>query len=400
MATDWTAAPGPYTNLTGAAEYRVDEAGFVRWRGILTLVAAARGAVPIPAAALPHASSIPLYVDWLAGSRSLYIAAAVPGTLEVAYNGGLAAGATVDLDPLAYAAAVGWPAPAPAAPGPRTNTPATFVLAGITFNTGGPDAAGVRWFASIVDGADSPEQALELDRRTGAHGAHFAGGWYGVRPLVLEGQCVAENLDALKAARSRLMAAADLLRVLGVLEINDPGAPWRAEVYRADRPRFLIESGYYATFVLPLASPDHRRYSLAERSATTNLSAVTAGVTANVVADVSAGGGTSSQLVAVNAGNTDAPVRLELAGPLTNPAVTHDETGAVIRLALTVNAGSLLVVEPERRTVTLDGTSRRGSVVGRPGWFALAPGTNTLRLSASSTDPAGALTARWRDAWT
>jgi len=283
---------------------------------------------------------------------------------------------------------------------PRSNTPATFVLGGLTFNTGAPDAFGVRWFASIVDGADSAEQDLEVERRTGAHGVYFAGGWYGRRPLLLEGQVVAENLDAMKAARSRLMAAADLLRALGVLEVNDPGVPWRAEVYRADRPRFEIESGYYATFALPLASPDHRRYSLAERVASTNLSSISTGVSADVVADVSAGGGTSSQLLAVNAGNTEAPVRLELAGPLTNPTVTHDESGSVIRFALTLNAGDVLVVEPERRTVTLGGVTRRGSVVGRPGWFGLRPGTNTLRLSAASTNPAATLTARWRDAHT
>ncbi len=397
-AIDWFALAG--SGYTGQARARVDADGLVRLSGTLTTTVAgiyaggAGATITIPVVAQPIPAAIPAYFDWsgAAGSMNVFLLAITPLNLAC-YS---PAGAVLNL------ATIAWQGTAPPADPaqPRNNTPATFVLAGLTFNTGAPDAFGVRWFASIVDGADSPEQDLEVERRTGAHGVYFAGGWYGRRPLLLEGQVVAENLNAMKAARSRLMAAADLLRALGVLEVNDPGGPWRAEVYRADRPRFSIESGYYATFTLPLASPDHRRHGQTLGRLSSNISAISAGVVAPVVANVSAGGGTASQVQATNAGNTPAAAIIRLAGPLTDPVITHDETGSTIRFAgLILLAGDVLEVDLNRRTITLAGVSRRQFVAGPAAWFMLAPGANTIRFAAASTDPAATMTVEWRDAY-
>jgi len=279
------------------------------------------------------------------------------------------------------------------------NSAAVYRLGGLTFNTGAPDDAGVRWYASIVDGADSPEQVVATEERVGADGVYFSAGYYGRRLLLLEGQVAAPDHAGLKAARGRLMAAVDLVRGLGALEVDDP-QPWRAEVYRADRPRFVILDPRLATFTLPLASPDPRRYGQTLRVAVANLSAISTGVVADVVANVSAGGGTASQVVATNAGDTGAPAIIRIAGPVTDPVITHDETGSTIRFAgLTLLAGDVLELDLDRRSITLAGVSRRQFVSGRAGWWALAPGPNTVRFSAASTDPAATMTVEWRDAY-
>lgn len=394
---DWTPLAG--TGYTGTVEAMVTHDGLVKVRGTIVTTlngtnwapAGAGASVVIPPAFQAPVGVYPVYID--------YEGYTAPGTLNAAHLSGVLQLGTYNPagDVLVLTNRVAWQGPVPPDL-PGTNRPAVYSLGGITFNDGVPDADGTRWYASITDGVDSPDQAIEVEQRAGAHGTYFAGGWYGKRPLVLEGQVVALNYQRLKAARTRLAAATSLLQRLGVLEVYDP-VPWRAEVYRADRPRFAIESPTYARFSVPLAAPDPRRYALAERSGVTNLSSITTGVSAPVSAPVSAGGGTGSQIVALNDGTEEAPVRLELAGPLTNPVITHTESGGRIALAITILAGDVLVIDTYDKTVLLGGVNRRPSVTGSPDWFLLQPGVNAIRLAASSTDPAGTLTARWRDTY-
>lgn len=282
------------------------------------------------------------------------------------------------------------------------NAASVMRLGGITFNDGVPDVDGLKWYLNIVDGADSPEHTVGVEERAGADGVHFAGGYYGRRPLLLEGQVTAPDFYRLKRGRDRLMAATNFIRTLGVLEVDGiaAGFGWRVELYRADRPRFTVEDRRLASFSLPMAAPDPRRYGQSEKNGPVALSAVSTGVTAPVVAPVSAGGGTASQVTAWNDGNVDTPVVLEIRGPVTDPLITHDESGSTIRFSgLVLNAGEVLVIDTHARTIVLGGESRRSYVSGRPGWFLLEPGQNAVRFAAASTDPAASLTVRWRDAY-
>lgn len=277
------------------------------------------------------------------------------------------------------------------------NDPATYVLGDIVFNARVADGDGLRWYASL-EGLGGPTSRVDVQPRQGLAGSLFSPGVNGTRQLTMTGMVVAADYAALKRARNRLAAAVNLVAAMGTLVVND-AQPYQMQVYRADELRFEPDaSPTVGRFQVGLVAPDPLRYSTVAQALSTSLSSITTGVTAPVVAPVSAGGGTASQVTAFNGGTTATPVVLEIAGPVTNPVVTHDESGSVIRLALTVIAGDLLVLDSDARSILLNGVNVRSSAVGRVRWFDLAPGANTIRFAAASADPAASLTVRWRAA--
>lgn len=282
-------------------------------------------------------------------------------------------------------------------PAALANAPATYELGGIVFNTRTPDGDGLTWYGNLAGlGGSTPR--VEDVPRGGLDGSFFPGGRHGTRQLTLAGKVLAPDFAGLKRARDRLAAALNLVHQVGPLVVNDP-APFRLEVYRADALQYEPDSLVVASFQVGLVAPDPRRFGVGEYAQTTNLSTVNTGVTAPVTAPVNAGGGSASQILATNAGTTDTPVVLEVRGPVTNPVVQHDESGHRIALALELTAVDTLVLDSDARTITIGGSSRRYAVAGLPQWFDLAPGPNSIRLSAASTDPAATLTVRWRDAY-
>lgn len=275
------------------------------------------------------------------------------------------------------------------------------VLGGIEFNTGLPSALGFTWWTALT-GWDSPSPRITVTDRPGADGAFWTPGYHGTRSIGLAGLVHAATLDDLDLARRHLASVTNLVRQLGTIVVGDPVLGTQTEVLRREALRWRVlyaqEGEAFAEFSIGLVSPSAMLMSSTLRSATTTLATVTTGAAFPLAFPIAFGGGTSSQILAINSGTVDTPVRLELAGPLTNPTVIHDTTGSRIRLAITIPAGDVLVIDSDARSITLGGASRRSTVLGRPEWFHLVPGDNTVRLAAESTDPAGRLTAYWRDA--
>lgn len=124
--------------------------------------------------------------------------------------------------------------------------------------------------------------------------------------------------------------------------------------------------------------------------------------------DVPSGGrsygsaGTSGRVTAVNDGASPAYPVLRLDGPVAQPSIEQVNTGAILTLDATIQAGEYLIIDTRTRAVLLMGTSPRRSWV-RAGstWPLLAPGSNELAyrgnaLPGSPGQPS-LLTVSWRD---
>ncbi|MCQ1951623.1 phage tail family protein [Arthrobacter sp. zg-Y859] len=105
----------------------------------------------------------------------------------------------------------------------------------------------------------------------------------------------------------------------------------------------------------------------------------------------------SGEIPVLNSGTAPAPVVASIKGPVPRPSIQRRETGEVMTFDLDVLAGQTLAVDFDRRTVNLNGVSRRGSLRGR--WFELGPGLNTLKFDAAAYSPTATMTASWYDAW-
>lgn len=112
-------------------------------------------------------------------------------------------------------------------------------------------------------------------------------------------------------------------------------------------------------------------------------------------------GGTSSttdQVVIEIGGNRPTPPTFVIEGPVTNPRILNDDTGAELEFIITLDTGDTLTIDTKYKTVRLNGTANRRSSLVAPDWFFLEPGTNTLRYRAEA-ETASTLTIYYRNAW-
>ena len=108
------------------------------------------------------------------------------------------------------------------------------------------------------------------------------------------------------------------------------------------------------------------------------------------------GTATSGAASIVNAGNFITQPTLRLDGPLTNVTLTNETTGESLVITYTLGSGEYLLVDFAAKTVLLNGTASR--YYAKSGtWWALRPGSNSIRFAASSGS--GTATLSWRDAW-
>jgi tail protein len=110
---------------------------------------------------------------------------------------------------------------------------------------------------------------------------------------------------------------------------------------------------------------------------------------------------TAGRILAENTGTAPTGLTLTLTtgGPLTQPRVTllAGTVSQTLQYNDVLQPGQTLVIDTKARTVYLDGTSRRGKLVGD--WFLLPPGSSEIRFNAAAYEPTALLVAEWRDAW-
>lgn len=85
--------------------------------------------------------------------------------------------------------------------------------------------------------------------------------------------------------------------------------------------------------------------------------------------------------------------------PLAQPVISLS-TGEQLAYAGTLGQGEYLLIDPHplRRSVLLNGISRRRSLIQNPQWAPLYPGVTTVALTASSNSPSSRLTVTWSSA--
>lgn len=103
----------------------------------------------------------------------------------------------------------------------------------------------------------------------------------------------------------------------------------------------------------------------------------------------------------VAGGNRPSPPLLTInavSSPCVNPRILNLTQSRSLVLNITLGAGDTLVLDPYRRTVTLNGVVNRRSALVVDQWFLLQVGTNFIGYRSGSDDDS-TLTVTHRDAW-
>lgn len=101
-----------------------------------------------------------------------------------------------------------------------------------------------------------------------------------------------------------------------------------------------------------------------------------------------------------NAGDTYLYPQIRLNGKFTNPRITNITENKFIELNVTTTTTDEILIDLDRRTVTLNGGSILASRTSDSSWWGLRPGDNILELTSDAGDDASSAVVRWRAQFT
>jgi hypothetical protein len=274
-----------------------------------------------------------------------------------------------------------------------------------------------------VTGFDSPPVRTNVEALPEADGGAFGNQYYGPRSWTISGRIVGLTAEQRNLAVASLQRASRALRGNLRLRSAPTGFPELEVTGRVEG--FRITGGFVKSFLIQGISADPRIYSSTVYTLEVDGEASTSGATFPWVFPADFGGtsGATAETEITNAGNMETHALYRVWGPATafqitnaTPRYTIDEvTGATTFEpdasfyvdAVTLLAGEYVDVDTRNRTVTRNDGSSLYDRVRFPGsvWPLLPPGTNTIQLWGSGTDPGTILApgtrleVLWRDAW-
>lgn len=248
-----------------------------------------------------------------------------------------------------------------------------------------------------LEGADVREEADVLTEEDGGiHGDFFLGR----RAVVFQGFLYPDGDVAVWVAReNKLKRATKALRADGTCTFKPSGGiERRFRFRRQQRPVFTQRRP--KMFQVALVSESAVLESTIENSQVISAGGASGlvGLSSPLVSPLTSVQGQTGQASIVNLGDEYAAPRYRIDGPITNPTIRNGTTGEELRLLYTLAAGEWLDIDVRLKTVLLGGAADRYRAVQFPGskWWKLAPGSNDVRLLATSYSTPAALTVYWR----
>lgn len=277
-------------------------------------------------------------------------------------------------------------------------------------------ACGPHVLTEFLDGFGVPETRDKDVNKPQQHGLFASPQFLGGRQMMLSVAAVGDTYADLIAAKAELGAAwgpvnevVDGAKAIPlVFTLGDAadaylifGKPKRAKWGYATVIRTQQAVPQFSDAALcEFLAVDPRLYDLDVQTGTVSPSATSGGFAFPFTFPFAFGSATPGTVTANNAGNIETypAITIQATTDLSGITLTNATTGEVWSITTTIPAGEFLVVDMGARTVLLDGTASRSSLVNRPTskWWAVQPGDNTLQFTASGT---GTATFAWRSAW-
>jgi hypothetical protein len=292
---------------------------------------------------------------------------------------------------------------------PAVYRPGFTPLTGLTLTldgwTGpGTDTNGAEWWLSRFDGwYGTPGVRLGTADRPQDHGLFDGPSYYGGRVITAQGTTIAPD-------QATALLCCDILSSLCsdpsqtyTLQVTEPGRPTRRCQVRLNAD-IKVSDIYYNAFdwQIALLAPDPRRYadSLTQFTLIPPASGGPGGFTFPIVFPlvIPTSGVSSSTWTATNNGTIATRPVVTMVGPLVDPQIANLTTGRTLAMTITLASTDTLVVDFDKRSITLNGTaSRTSALVAGAAWWDLPPGQNLISLAAGGG--AGTATVAFRSAW-
>jgi hypothetical protein len=259
------------------------------------------------------------------------------------------------------------------------------------------------YWCTLVDGLLEPSRRVPTADNPGSDGGFIGNPLYGMRPLSV-GVAIkrtAQLSDALSALTGVCQLRRDPLGVKQLKTIHFTTTDGRefellGEVTRLSPP--VLGEGT-VEFLISILAEDPLLYDPDEQESSAIVRATGGGLIIPFVSPAVSAPSSGGSGIATNGGASEAPVILELVGPLTSPYVLNQTLGQFMQLDYTIPAGMTVFVDSHDNTILIEGG---GSLINKKAsgskFFSLAPGANDIIFSTSDSTDTGHLKLRWRNA--
>jgi hypothetical protein len=250
----------------------------------------------------------------------------------------------------------------------------TVSIGGLVF--GAAEPSGVTWGIDDVQGWGSPASTVQVVQKPRATGGWAGQGYLPARVIAVTGWVSAPTTALLSDAVDRLAAAVTLTDT--PLTVVEAGRSRYCTVRRQGEVLSSMFSDTAANWSIQVVALDPRRYGTTVTGSTT-LPSSSGGLTWPVTFPATWTGVTNSGTVSItNSGNTQAPVKLRINGPISGATITHTGAGApqVFATSLVLGTGEFLTVDMDSRQVLAQGQTSRNAYVTSRGFFSADPGPN------------------------
>jgi hypothetical protein len=254
-----------------------------------------------------------------------------------------------------------------------------------------------------VQGLDSLSQVRSQDDIRGYTDGMFTGrDFAGGREITFELQIMGDNTNSAQYYVNQ-MRSYFLMQQYGtsVLEFLLPSRSLQYVNARVRARDITINPEY--TFGRALATvkmfcPDPRIYDSTTQSQSIVTPSLATGRVYNRIYNLlySSGAGASS-VNCVNSGTYLTYPTFTVVGPVSNPTIYNSTTGQSIATTAVLATGDQLIINPDLRTITLNGVNARNLLINTSQWFGFPVGTT--KISYVGSTGSGGLTIQWHNAY-
>lgn len=246
-----------------------------------------------------------------------------------------------------------------------------------------------------------PEVRLEIQSRGNYHGAVLGMHKYGRRAMTIEGEIVGSSAADYEAKRRALEQVLTIKNGLQTVIFNTRGGlAIEAECIVSSALDVPYQSGkvIMGDFRLELVAPyPFLLGATLELESVLVYSGGGAAIPAAIPFSIATGG--SGAEVIANDGNGEAFPVIRIYGALQNPSITNETTGESLSIVYTLlSSTDYIEIDMYNRTVLLNGVTNIMQYVSGD-WWALQPGDNTIKLTASSNTVDAHADIEYRDAY-
>lgn len=265
----------------------------------------------------------------------------------------------------------------------------------------GVDEFGTEWTVQRTSGwHDGVGVRVSRETRAGQDGEYDSPSHREGREVSLIGLAI--NADHAAMAQSGLLFTGLPLAGEVIGESDGMALSGRARII--DQPKFEHRYPLPAVWQLTVVMPDPLKYGPSLFAATGLEAPSGTGLVFPLAFPLDFGvaaGTTPGALSLPNAGKATYWPRLRIDGPVVNPVVTLNDTGAWVRVERDVAAGQWLDIDTGLRRVLLNGQVSVGPQVTYSGnWLGVPPGGASMSWAADTSDPDAQLSVwHYEGAW-